>query len=97
MEIQLEREDLLSGANPKPMETLPEGSTIETRMIPEEIPLIVQDQDTVRPEWEFDDELFVGGRKKNRLTRGQKRKNKKEYAGELLRENHCKHTLDNTA
>ena len=85
VEIQLEREDLLSGANPKPMETLPEGSTIETRMIPEEIPPIVQDQDTVRPEWEFDDELFVGGRKKNRLTKGQKRKNKKEYAGELLR------------
>jgi len=62
-EVQLEREDLLSGAHTKPMETLPEGSTSETRLSSEVMPLIVQDQDAVKPEWEFDNKLFVKTRK----------------------------------
>ena len=74
IEVQLEREDLLSGAHAKPMETLSEGSTSETRLLSEVIPPIVQDRDAVKPEWEFDNGLFVETREKNRLTTGQKRK-----------------------
>jgi len=96
-EVQLEREDLLSGAHAKPMETLPEGRTSETRLLSEVMPPIVQDRDTVKPEWEFDDGLFSEAREKNRLTKSQKRKNEKEYVEELSREKHCKPTLDITS
>jgi len=60
-EVQLEREDLVSVAHAKPMETLPEGRTSETRLLSEVMPLIIQDRDAVKPEWEFDGGLF--GRK----------------------------------
>jgi len=58
-EVQVEREDLLSGAHAKPMEILPEGSTSGTRLLSEVMPPIVQDQGSVKPEWELDDSLFV--------------------------------------
>ena len=73
----LEREDLLSGAHAKPIETLPEGRTSETRLFSEVMPPIVQDRYTVKPEWEFNDGLFGKAREKNQLTQSQKRKNKK--------------------
>jgi len=59
----------------------------------EEIPLIVQDQDAVKPEWEFDDGLFV----KTRDSLKVRKKNKKEYAEELLHEKCYKHTPDITS
>jgi len=93
-DVQLEREDLLPGAHAKPMDTLPEGSTSETRLLSEVMPLIVQDRGAAKPEWEFDDGLFVKTREKNRLTKGHKRKNKKGYVEELLHEKHYKYTLD---
>ena len=64
-EVWLERVDLLCGAHAKPMETLPEGTTSETRLLLALMPPIVQDRDTEKPEWKFNDGLFAKPRDTN--------------------------------
>jgi len=58
--IQLEKEDLQSGAHTIQTETLHEDSPPPTE----------GSQTAAAPEWMFDEELFFGGRERVRLTKG---------------------------
>ena len=95
LEEELEAGDVLLDIQPKALETLPEdGMAVgpDAKPTPEkEAP--ADQMMSLDPEWSFDDEIFVGGREKAKLTKGQKRRNNAQRTAKPSEVRSCDNVL----